>query len=196
MLVFPLLVYCMFLNVTLMTLMYGQQYSSSGIYFILKCISSLFAIVPYAPVFLALGHTKVYANIHMVIAILLILVQLVIVHICRLAVAVPIAYVVLEILKILLLLTCIKKYLRVKITDLIPLGKIFHITALALAAGTFMQIMLWPWHIDKIVKLFISCIIFIIAYFILAKITKLSYKELFTSVMPGRFGKLVAKIIP
>lgn len=196
MLVFPMLFYGMFVNVILMIVMYGESYFGSGKYFILRCIYSLFLIVPYAPVFLALGKTKAYARAHMLTAVFLVISQFIIVHLCPFAIAIPIAYVLFSILKVWMLLNYIKKYLNIKFRDLIPIGKIIHITFLSITSGVFMLIILSPWKMNNLLFLFIGCIIFIVIYFILAWITRLSYKDLIKSILPVNYGKYIVKFIP
>lgn len=196
MLVFPMLIYGMFVSVVLMTTMYGDAYSGSGKYFVLRCIYSMFAIVPYAPVFLALGHTKAYARAHMLTAIGLVIAQIAVVHLLPFAVAVPVAYVAFSILNVWILLNFIKKYLGVRLCDLIPVRNILHITGLSVVSGILMLIVLSPLRIKGLPYLALGCVAFIVFYFLLSGLTKLSYKELLKSILPARLGQLLVRFIP
>lgn len=196
MLVLPMLIYGIFVNVILMSAMYGDIYSGSGKYFILKCIVSSFSLAPYVPVFLALGRTKIYANVHMVTALLLVALQYVIVHICSHSFAIPVVYVVLDLLKVCILLHFMTKYLKVKFSDFIPAGKILHVIFLSGVSGIAVLLILSPIHMNSLAYLIVSCLLFTILYLALSRATNLSYKSLVSSILPANIGRFIAHIIP
>jgi O-antigen/teichoic acid export membrane protein len=66
--VYPLLVFCFFNAERLMVLLYGEQYAGSAVFFRLALLANFFAVIAFVPVVLALGETRFYARVHLVVA--------------------------------------------------------------------------------------------------------------------------------
>lgn len=64
-LVFPILIFCIFFSQEIMVFVFGQQYAESHTYFRLYTIREFVAVLPYYSVLLALGLTRVYMYMHL-----------------------------------------------------------------------------------------------------------------------------------
>lgn len=67
--IYPLVVYFITYSSEIMLVLYSYKYKESSVYFQVNMILNFFNIIIFAPLFLSMGKTKLYARIHMVIAI-------------------------------------------------------------------------------------------------------------------------------
>ena len=74
--IYPLVIYFWFFADIVMMVLYGEKYIDSGIYFRIKLISNLFTLITYAPLIIAMGATKFYANVMMFGAIIVVLLDI------------------------------------------------------------------------------------------------------------------------
>lgn len=66
--IYPMLIYCMFFSKEIVTVLYSERYSDSAIYFTIAMIINFFNVIVFTPLLLALGETKFYAKIHIIFA--------------------------------------------------------------------------------------------------------------------------------
>ncbi|MDH6342491.1 O-antigen/teichoic acid export membrane protein [Parabacteroides sp. PFB2-12] len=66
---YPLLVYCLFFATEIIIIIYGKEYNSSAIYFQIALISNFVNIYPFLPVLLALKKMKIYVGFYLISAI-------------------------------------------------------------------------------------------------------------------------------
>ncbi|MCS3050334.1 oligosaccharide flippase family protein [Parabacteroides johnsonii] len=121
MLIYPLLIVSWFFAEDIMTILYGQKYITSFAYFRIIQIANLFTLVSYAPVILAIGKTKYYANVHMWSAIALVIVEFLAVKFIPSAIAIAFISVTCHIGRIFAMLVMVCKYFRVSFFQLFPI---------------------------------------------------------------------------
>lgn len=183
-LIFPMLVFSIFFSSTLMRCMYGDLYIGSSVYFAIKNISGLFCILPFYPIILAIGKTKDYANVHMIIAFIIVALEWTICEMMSSAVYVAIASEVCQILKIGLLMKVIANYANKSVLQLVHPKMLLRLLMLSGFASILPAILLSYITLNKFVALFLGLIIFLICYYILCKLFGVTYKDTFA----GLFG--------
>lgn len=118
---YPLIVYCWAFAPLIMTFLYGDQYSTSAIYFRIMLVVNFFTIAQYYPIILALGATKYYAKVHMASAFLVWILE----FICVLTIPSPYAITAVSVfchlVKIYLMVRFISSYFCIKPWNLFPL---------------------------------------------------------------------------
>lgn len=194
--IFPLLIYSIFFAEAIMTCLYGDQYSNSSNYFIIKNISGLFYIIPFAPVILALGKTKEYARVHMLIAFAIVLFDYVVAEYVNSPIALSAASEVCQILKILLLFRIIKTCANVEINRLVPFTYLLKILIQAIISAALTFIILKPLYIDKFINLIISLLVYVIIYYALCYVFRVSYKDIVVSIIRGKTLDKLIRFIP
>ncbi len=132
MILYPMLIFCIFEAKPIMTLLYGAQYANSGNYFIIKMMTNFVKIIPYAAILIAIGSVKVYSRVMMLVFLGL----------------APLEYVstlvfpdnpyILVIIHTLLVMTqafiyilYVKKFMKVKLSDIIPFQVIIKILCIS-----------------------------------------------------------------
>ena len=193
--IFPMLIYSIFFAEVIMTCMYGNQYSASSYYFIIKNTSGLFYIVPFAPVILAIGKTKDYSRVHMIIAVLIVFTESIAVKIFQSPIVVAIAGEICNVVKIFLLTLIISRYAKMRIINLFDVSTLSRILICSVFSGALSFLSIYFIEMGKFVALGLSVLIFLIYYSILAKILKLPYKELVRSVIPTKFS-FILNLLP
>lgn len=68
MLIYPLVIFCIFFSDEIMVVLYGQQYFTSGYYFRVKSLTYFFSLIVYAPLIINTGNVKFYSRVHMMAA--------------------------------------------------------------------------------------------------------------------------------
>lgn len=120
-LIYPLLVFCFVYADEIMQVLYGGQYAGSGIYFRIKTVENIFAIISYAPLLLAIGKTRLYANVHAYGAIALVVLE----YLCALCIDSPEAIAVVSVAcrtgRIAVLLLYIARFFRTSLLHLFPI---------------------------------------------------------------------------
>lgn len=198
-LIFPMLIFSVFFAEPIMTCMYGDLYSSSAIYFVIKNISGLFYIIPFYPIILAIGKTKSYANVHLLIAFVIVISEYIVCETCHSAIYVAITSECCQILKILLLLCIISNYANKKPIELIPIKPILILLFIAVMASLPPFILICWTNINKFVALFISLAFYIINYYILCWICKVTYRDIASAFLSKKNKSkltLIIKILP
>src|SRR5690606_21894224 len=67
--IYPIVIFFLFFAKEIMVLLYSEKYVNSATYFQINIFYNLFNIIIFAPLLFAMGKTKIYANIHMILAI-------------------------------------------------------------------------------------------------------------------------------
>ena len=196
-LIFPILVFSIFFAGLIMRCMYGDMYSNSSYYFIIKNFSGLFCIIPFYPIILAIGKTKAYANVHMLIAILIVPLEWLACLICDSAIYVAIISELCHILKIGLLMKVIANYANRSIAQLVHPGMLLKLLLLSVLASIFPYIIVNTIVLNKFLLLFIGFITFIVCYYVLCKFMKVSYKDTVNGIIgENKLGKQFLRFVP
>ena len=110
-----------------MTCMYGNLYATSSDYFIIKNISGLFYVIPFAPIILAIGKTKEYSRVHMLIAVIIVLFEYIAVKYTSSPIILAVISEICQVMKILLLFRIICTYAKSSILQLLPMRQLLKI---------------------------------------------------------------------
>lgn len=195
--IFPMLIFSIFFAEDIMMCMYGDLYQQSSIYFVIKNFSGLFYIIPFYPIILAIGKTKEYANVHLLIALVIVISEYIVSKYCNSAVYLAITSEVCQILKVLLLLKIISNYAHKKIFELIPIKSLMMLIIVSVLASLppfFLNIYI---SMNKYMSLFISLGFFIIDYYFLCWIFRVKYKDIVMGFLNNDIKrKIILKIIP
>ena len=175
-LIFPMLIFSVFFAKTIMTCMYGNLYSNSTTYFIIKNLSGLFVIIPFYPIILAIGKTKTYAHVHMLIAFVIVLAEYIVCKTCNSAIYVAITSEVCQVLKIWLLMRVIANYAHKRIVDLLYPKMLGQLLLISILASLPPFILFKVIEVNKWLTLFFSLLLFLIGYYALCWIFKISYR--------------------
>ncbi len=193
--IYPMLVFSVVFARLVMTCMYGDAYGTSTVYFMIKNISSLLYIVPFAPIMLAIGKTKEYANAHMIAAILIVIFEFICVNTIDSPVAIAIVSEICQALKIIIMMRVISHYAGRPVLELIPFKSLVRIllTCLVAAGLTYLSSSFIP--ANKWISALICVALFCVYYYIICWCTKLSYKEIAWGLFP-EFCKPFIKYLP
>lgn len=193
--IFPMLIFSVIFARLIMVCMYGDAYGSSTVYFMIKNVSSLLYIVPFAPIMLAIGKTKDYANAHMIAAILIVVLEFTCVKTIPSAIAIAIISEICQALKIYLMMRVISHYAGRRILELIPVKSLSKILlACLVAAGTVYAVSSFV-QVNKWVMALICVSLFCVVYYGICWAAKLSYKDIASSILP-KFCKPLIKYLP
>lgn len=188
-LIFPMLIFSAFFAETIMTCMYGNLYSNSATYFIIKNLSGLFVIIPFYPIILAIGKTKTYAQVHMLIAFVIVLAEYIVCKTCNSAIYVAITSEVCQVLKIWLLMRVIANYAHKRIVDLLYPKMLGQLLLISILASLPPFILFKVIEVNKWLSLFFSLLLFLIGYYALCWIFKISYQDIIGGFIQGESKK-------
>ncbi len=195
-LIYPITVYCIMFAPLVMTCFYGRLYEKSGIYFAIKSIESFFMVIPFYPILLALGKSKEYSKVHMIFAIVIVPLEYIIVHLGGTAYMIGIAYVACAIAKVVLQFKVVNKSLDLSFKELIPFGIMLKITGVSILAAMPAFILLSvSSEINEWIMLLVTLAAYVVVYYVLCWITRVTYKDIVISSLGQRLRPLV-KYIP
>ncbi len=196
-LIFPMLIYSIFFAEPIMACMYGDQYIQSSIYFIIKNVSGLFFIIPFYPIIVAIGKAKEYANVHMLVAFLILIGEYIICKISDTAINIAIISEVCQLLKIWLLMRIISSYAHKKISDLIPPKSIGFLLLVSILSSLPPFVLLYYVDMNKWLALIVSLVFFMVDYYILCWVLKISYCDILGGFFKNKSRwSVLAKFIP
>jgi len=174
--IYPLVLFFWFFADTVMVVLYGPQYESSGGYFRIKLIVNFFTVISYVGLIMAINANKFYANVHLLHAIILVLLEYVSILVVNSPYLITVISVICRIGNILAMLIYISKYFKLKLNDLVPLVSIYKIIIpslilLLLIKYLFIDVI----HFDGLLLL-ISCFtLYVIFFYVISLYTKLDY---------------------
>lgn len=183
MLIYPLLMYSCFFADTIMTVLYGKQYEISGVYFILKNLSCFFSVIVFAPLIINIGKVKIYSNVQMYGAILLLLLELIVVLSFRSVYLLASISTLCCIGRIFWLLGFISKYFNVKLRELFPIKLIMKILIGSIVILTLLKFFTSEYINNDIIKLLLSFFVFVVGFLVFAYFSKIDYKSLLTPLL-------------
>src|SRR5690606_14224908 len=120
-LTYPLIFFFIFFAESIMSILYGNEYLSSGLFFQIKLIANFFTVIAYGPLMLSIGGEKYYFKIHMYGAIILILLEFISVNIGVSAYVITAISVICQIGRIYAMLMYLSSFFKIKISKLLPL---------------------------------------------------------------------------
>ena len=190
-LVYPLLVFCWFMASDLMVFLYGDQYEVSGTYFRIKLVANIFTLIAYAPLILAIGKTKSYANVHLIGAIVLVALEFMSVLFIKSPYAVAAISVVCHIGRIVAMLVVISRYFKVSLSQLFPIKNIWKILLPSAVIGCYIQFVTSATD-NVVVRLIVGAVLYGVLYCIWSYLAKIDYMEIlnpFVGAIRNKWGK-------
>lgn len=185
---YPLIVFCMFFSSDIMVLLYGNIYRTSAAYFFIILIVDLFIIAPYYPIIIALGATKYYANVHLCLAFTIWVLEFVAVLLFRSALAIAITSALIHIIKVLVMTKFIANKLNVRIVDIFPICELITIISSNVLCGII--VLVFFTRIIQMGNLFISLMLSFIAYIMMLLLTERIFKLDYLSVVKPFLNKI------
>ena len=196
-LIFPMLIFSVFFARPIMMCMYGDMYAQSSAYFVIKNLGGLLYIIPFYPIILAIGKTSVYANVHMIVAIVIVIAEYIVCKTCDSAIYIAITSEICGLIKIVIFMRIIANYAQRKISDLIPLKLIGGVAFVSVLASLPPFFLFSSIELGKWLTLFVSLGTFLIDYYILCWVFKVSYRDILVGFLGNntRFSVFV-KLLP
>jgi hypothetical protein len=187
MLIYPLLAFCWVFADDIMIVLYGHQYEVSAIYFRIIQIANIFTLIVYAPLILALGKTKYYANVHMVIAFILVILEYLSVNFIDSSYMIAIISVTCNVGKTIALLALVAKCLQVKIIELFPVNLLLKILLLPiLFLFTYRLLVNFE---NSFINLLFGGMIYVFVYLLYAKLVGIDYMKLILPFLQRKMAK-------
>ena len=177
--IFPLTFFSFFFAEPIMIFIYGNQYEDSAVYFRILAVVNLIRIVPYAPVMLALGRSKEFANIHMITAFLIVIMEYLCVRIFPSPHIIALISILCTIFCIGMLLRSICKYMNISAMTLIPHKSLISLILLSSVASVISKVVSSFFPEASVVQiLIISFTVFSTAYFFFCKLASVLYSHI------------------
>lgn len=176
MLIYPFVIYCLFFADIVMKVLYGGIYETSAVYFRLRLLTNFFTLVAFAPLLINTGKVKLYSNVHMYGAIILVLLEFFVVKTIDSATAVCAVSSICTIGRIMVFLIVISKYFEVKIYELFPYRLIFFIIMPSSLILFLERIIIVDYlEIELLTSLVISLVIYGILFLAYCRFVKIDY---------------------
>jgi O-antigen/teichoic acid export membrane protein len=193
--IYPLVVFFIFNAENVVVLLYSKTYIMSSIYFQIAMAANFFNIIVFAPLVMAMGKTKFYAQVHLLLALCAWFIGYVIVILFNSPYAIAIFSVVLRIITIMIFLKFAAKLIEVNLFNLFPVGKLSIVLLHSSLVLTIVNVcidQLLP-LLEIIPKLSLQFVGFVILLLITASWFKLDYitvfhpiKAVFSPSGPGK----------
>lgn len=175
MLIYPILLFCCFFSDVLMGLLYGAKYESSYIYFCIISLTNFFTIIVFAPFLINTGKVKLYANIHMLVAISIVLLEYISVKLHLSSYSIVAISTMCNIVKIFIMLHIISKMFGTRIIELFPIGTIVKIVIPSVAILLISRYILAQFELNYLLTILFGGVVYLSAFFVCSKVTKLDY---------------------
>lgn len=177
--IFPLTFFSFFFAEPIMIFIYGNQYEDSAVYFRIIAVVNLIRIVPYAPVMLALGRSKEFANIHMITAFLIVIMEYLCVRIFPSPHVIALISILCTIFCIGMLLRSICKYMNISAMTLIPHKSLISLILLSSVASVISKVASSFFPEASVVQiLIIAFTVFSTAFFFFCKLASVLYSHI------------------
>lgn len=194
---FPISVFSIFMAHLIMVCLYGNNYVGSSVYFQIKSIYGFFYIVPFAPVLISMGKTKVYSRVTMYFALFLTALEFLSVSIIDNPVAIAILSETCSIAKCIVFFAIIARFSSKRMKDLLPTRQLFAILCMSVLASipVYFISKLFVWN--KFVLLFFDISIFCVFYYVFCWIGKVTYRDIASSFFKNnKVGSFILKVVP
>ncbi|MDR1882727.1 MAG: oligosaccharide flippase family protein [Prevotella sp.] len=174
--IYPLVIFFWFFADIVMIILYGNFYEGSSVYFRIKLIVNFFTLISYGPLILAIGATRYYANVHMIGAIILILLEYIGILIFHSPEVVIMISVACQIGRIFAMLLFISKFFCISLKILFPTVLSLKILFLSTTILLFIRYLLDNYFVmNNIIQITISFILYFIIFLWGANLLKIDY---------------------
>ncbi|WP_392447283.1 oligosaccharide flippase family protein [Capnocytophaga canis] len=183
-LVYPLLIYSIVFSEAIMVFLYGEQYSSSGMFFRLRLLINLFNLIAFAPLLLALGATKYYARSIAYGAIFTIITEFLFVNIFHNYYTIPVISVLGSFMVVFLQFRFVANFFKTSIIDLLSLKLMTSIIFVSLPILFILYYLLVVvLSLSNLEVLSISLGIYMVIFLIVSKWIKIDYISMFKMIL-------------
>lgn len=186
-LLIPLIVFFIFFAEILMIVMYSDRYTESSVFFQIKQITAFTQVITAGTLILAIGHTSFYSKIHMYALIALFPLEYLICKLCDSAYWVTAGHVFIMVCLSLAAFIDVTKYLGVRLIDFIPVKSFLALLFISILASVLTYVIYLNMPIsNNLLLLSVSFVIYLIIYYVFAKLVKIDYSEILLSLLPKR----------
>lgn len=176
MLLYPIIVFCIFDAVSIMTVFYGAPYAASGSYFQVRLTVNFVKIISYYSILMAIGATRFYSRAFAVFFIALVGLEYLCVKLFPNPITITVIHSALTIINCLVFIGYIARYFKVRFIELFPykvLGKI-------IGSSIFAVVIAWSTRFlfrsnTVLMQLVIDFVLFCVVYFLLSFLLKIDY---------------------
>lgn len=176
MLLYPIIVFCIFDAVSIMTVFYGAPYAASGSYFQVRLTVNFVKIISYYSILMAIGATRFYSRAFAVFFIALVGLEYLCVKLFPNPITITVIHSALTIINCLVFIGYIARYFKVRFIELFPykvLGKI-------IGSSIFAVVIAWSTRFlfrsnTVLMQLVIDFVLFYVVYFLLSFLLKIDY---------------------
>ena len=182
--IYPLVIFFIFYAKDVIVLLYSDSYANSAVYFQIAVFLNFFNIIIFAPLILAMGETKYYSKVHIILAILIWPIEYFIVILYNSPIAIAIVSVALAIIKVFIFLKYASKLINVGFFLLFPVKKLFMLILHASIVGGLITILI-KYSLNNlpiIPKLMLAFSAYLILLFFTSKIFKIDYSIVYKPI--------------
>ena len=133
MLIYPLVIFCLFDANIIMTVLYGNIYEASGDYFRIKLLTYFVKIISYYSILMALGATKFYSKIFMYTLLFLVPCEYLFLKVFNSPLVITAVHVAFSIAMCIVFLWYIARRFSVTLMSLFPIKSVIKIILLSIA---------------------------------------------------------------
>lgn len=178
--IYPLVVFFIVYAKKIVILLYSEMYSTSSVYFQINMFLNFFNIIIFAPLFFSMGKTRIYANVHIVLAVIVWIVDYFLIIIFNSPIAIAISSTTFNILMIIFFIYLVSRILKVNFFSFFPVFNLLKYLVHALIAVIGVKIIFD--YIITIESLFINFItsftLFALVLLVSSPIFKINYLEI------------------
>lgn len=177
-LIYPLILFCIFFATDIVTFIYGDSYKSSSPYFRVSLIRDIFEILPFLAVLLATGHSKIYFNAHLISALILLPISYVFSKLSFAPITIVALFVFLEIIRRVYFILFIYKKEQMNLISLSIVKKMMiifiHISILLVVLYLFSNLILPP-QLPLFLRITINLLLFYSLVLLTQRVVRLNY---------------------
>ena len=181
--IWPLVVFCMFFADDIMVFLYSAKYVDSDNYFRIRLITNFFKVIAYAPLVINIGQVKFYSRIHMVVAFLIVILEFVAVKLFSSPYAVSVVSVICNLTLIFSFLIFIANYFRVGFLEMFPVKDLLILLIASTAVGIMVRIVFIHIDLHRYVKLAMETAVFGVLFFGVSYFLKFNYLQIVQSLI-------------
>ncbi len=183
MLIYPILLYCLFFADVIMIILYGKQYESSADFFRINLISDFFSIILFGPLIINIGKGYFYSYVLMLNAFLLILLEFISVNVFKNPIAISYVSAFVRLFSFFMMSYCIADYLKIKIYKLFPIALIIKIIIPSILVLSLLHyVMIFVLNLNVFASAILGFCFYSIFYAIYSFVSDINYIKIFKPI--------------
>lgn len=175
MLIYPILLLSIFYSDILMIVLYGEKYATSYVYFCIISIANFFSLIAIAPLLIGIGKVRYYANVHMISAILLVVLEFIVVSLDLQPCFIAVVSTLCHIARIFAMLYIIAKFFNLAIKQLFPISTLIKIVCPSVLILITLRLLVTELAISNVSHLIIVSCAYLLIFMLVSKWLKLDY---------------------